>query len=93
MPSAPKVMVVGVQLQTAFMFKSALYPAVIEFRVVEDPTPLGGDGEDADENSADPGRVSSSQQRQNRNLRKMLSDMSPPTSLPTYKVILRWGVA
>jgi len=90
-PSAPEVMVVGVQPQTAFMFKSALYPAVIEFRVAEGQTPLGDGGEDADENTADPGRVPSSQQRQNRNLRKMLSEKSPPTNLPTYKVMFKTG--
>ena len=49
LPSAPSVMVTGVRPESTIMFKSALYPAVIEFNVGDRTTPStaeNGNGKD-----------------------------------------------
>ncbi len=48
MPLDPHVKVSGVVASSAFMFKSALYPAVIQFRLYRPPSSSEGDGEGAD---------------------------------------------
>jgi hypothetical protein len=53
LPLDPHIKVTGVRWSTARMFKSALYPSVIEFDVDRTPSPTVG-GEDACGNALDP---------------------------------------
>lgn len=53
MPLDPQVRVSGVVPQSAFMFRSALYPAVIQFRLYHPPAE--GEGEDGGPSGSDAG--------------------------------------
>jgi len=76
LPSAPKIMVTGVKPESARMFKSALYPALIEF-IVDDSRSVKSNEHEKDEK---PKRSSD------------LSLSIPSKDTPcTYKVIVKTG--
>uniref|UniRef100_A0A7S1BQ77 Phosphatidylinositol 3-kinase n=2 Tax=Corethron hystrix TaxID=216773 RepID=A0A7S1BQ77_9STRA len=87
LPSAPHVHVAGVLPATAFMFKSALYPAVVEFRVAENVESMEEEGTSSGHEPDKNTPVA----RHTRKVRKMVSDMSLSTNVSTYKVIFKTG--
>jgi len=81
LPSAPGVRVTGVKADTASMFKSGLYPALIEFYVEDKKGKDGGVGKDVG-GTNDSSKSSSS---------KATTTTSPLTTQPVYTVIVKTG--